>query len=328
MSLAYHRHARRGITLVELLVSISIIGMLMALLLPGVQASRETGRRTECLNRVRQIATAMLLHEAAQGRLPTGGWGGEWVADPNRGTGRDQPGGWVWCVLPYLERSDLARVGRDQPSAQKSASVATLQGTSLAIFNCPSRRVAQAYPISNPICRTPLGSAPVDMVARSDYAANSGSQNRCDLGFFAPRTLAQGDDPLFPWPDVSDHNGICYLRSEIRPAQIVDGTAYTYLVGEKCVQADQYETGADLGDDWSMYTGYQNDICRSAGFLPRSDELGATPSAFGSAHTAGWHVAMCDGSARLMRFDLHYAVHRKLGNRADQGVIDDPDLSE
>ena len=77
----------RGFTLVELLVVIAIIGILIALLLPAVQAAREAARRVQCANQIRQLATGSLLHLDSQGHLPCGGWKWTWVGDPDRGFG-------------------------------------------------------------------------------------------------------------------------------------------------------------------------------------------------------------------------------------------------
>ena len=84
-----------GFTLVELLVVIAIIGILIALLLPAVQAAREAARSLECRNHLRQLAVAALNHEQAHGHYPTGGWGFYWIGDPDRGFAEDQPGGWI-----------------------------------------------------------------------------------------------------------------------------------------------------------------------------------------------------------------------------------------
>ncbi|MFM8702528.1 MAG: type II secretion system protein, partial [Planctomycetia bacterium] len=92
---------RLGFSLVELLVVIAIISTLVGLLLPAVQAARESGRRTSCANNVRQLATACQQHLEAQGHFPTGGWGQEWGGDPDAGFGSKQPGGWHYSLLPY-----------------------------------------------------------------------------------------------------------------------------------------------------------------------------------------------------------------------------------
>src|SRR6188768_1267313 len=105
------RCTREGFTLVELLVVIAIIGILVALLLPAVQAAREAARRNQCTNNLKQISIGVQNHESALKMLPSSGIGYQWVGDPNFGSGRKQPGGWIYNVLPYIEEQAIHDMG-------------------------------------------------------------------------------------------------------------------------------------------------------------------------------------------------------------------------
>jgi hypothetical protein len=209
--------------------------------------------------------------------------------------------------------------------------MATLAGNSLTVFHCPSRRGVSPLPITFPLALHPRGCDPIHMAARCDYAANAGDQPRCEIpGYTGPATLGEGDDPAFPWPDISDHTGVIYLRSEIRPGHLRDGRTLTYLVGEKYVSPENYYTGGDHGDDWSVYTGYQDDICRTAWYAPmmdgEADRWMAAECRFGSPHPTGWNAMFCDGSVRTMSYYIDLDVHARLANRADGEIIDDAAL--
>ena len=184
----------RGFTLVELLVVIAIIGVLVALLLPAIQASREAARKTQCKNNLRQMGIAFLSHESAQGFLPTGGWGYKWVGDPTAGYGEDQPGGWAFNILAYMEQGRLCAIpARDSPTWKRPIHLAAaampahnlkLVTTPLPMFSCPSKRSQPLFPLDPnsadrrilaynlPDCTAASGC----LVVRGDYRVNSGNR--------------------------------------------------------------------------------------------------------------------------------------------------------
>src|SRR5665647_549730 len=103
--------SKNAFTLVELLVVITIIGILIALLLPAVQAAREAARKMQCSNNLKQLALGCLNHEQAQGFYPSGGWRWSLGGDPDCGFGRRQPGGFLYNLLPYIEQQSLHDMG-------------------------------------------------------------------------------------------------------------------------------------------------------------------------------------------------------------------------
>jgi prepilin-type N-terminal cleavage/methylation domain-containing protein/prepilin-type processing-associated H-X9-DG protein len=325
----------RGFTLVELLVVITIIGILIALLLPAVQAAREAARKMQCTNNLKQIALGWLNHESQQGYLPSGGWGPMWVGDPAYGFGKRQPGGWVYSILPFLEMESLYQL----PGTGASVTSSQRLKTPIAGFICPSRRNAIAYPV-DPIecsgCNMVNASWPSPpTVAKTDYAADMGESNTTFWWSESPFSYTEALNPSFPWHPTNTLHGVCFHQSQVTMAQITDGTSNTYLVGEKYINADHYVDGVDSGDDWSMYTGEQEDVMRLVGypdatqasgysyFPPKQDQSGGTfVNNFGSAHAGGLNMAFCDGSVQTISYSIDPEVHRRLGNREDGLTLD------
>ena len=319
-----------GFTLVELLVVITIIGILIALLLPAVQAAREAARRMQCSNNLKQIGLSCMMHEQAYGHLPTGGWGSLWVGDADRGVGKKQPGGWIYNILPYIEQQTVYLLPSDgnpnQITNPQRVGAATMSQTPLTVMNCPSRRPTTqlAYPLSS--AWRPKNANDTSTVTRADYAANAGDVYICVTD--GPWTLQDGDSPGF-WGTIdlqmSKTNGVIYTRSELKMAEITDGTSNTFLIGEKCLSPDYYLTGEDGADNSTMFQGFDPDINRWAATEPRQDQAGLVDSGryrFGSPHSDGCNFVLCDGSVRSISYAIDMTTYGCLSNRKDDKVLD------
>jgi len=333
------QNPKSAFTLVELLVVITIIGILIALLLPAVQSAREAARRVQCQNNLKQISLACLAHEEQLGFFPCGGWGYQWQGDPDRGFELRQPGGWIFNISPWLEQQALRDIGAGETDAQKMQSRILLQMTPLSMFNCPSRRRPILYPFvydgpAGTVIKRNMDAPNTKWSARGDYAINCGSQYYVEVPPAGqPTTLAQGDSPTFPWPNLSNptggtypyHTGISFQRSRIRVAQITDGLSNIFLAGERYLMPDNYNTGIDGADNSNMMTGYENDNHRCTAELPMQDTPGyyTTPiSYFGSAHAGGLHMSFCDGSVHWISYTISATVFKILGHRHDGTTID------
>ncbi len=301
-------------TLIELLVVIGIIGMLTGLTLSAVLKAREAANRTKCMNNLRQIGLATQNHESLYGRFPTGGWGWCWVGDPDRGSDRRQPGGWIFNILPFVEQGSLYRLGAGLPWESKLEASDQRLATPLPIFNCPSRRAAAPYTNSKNVlyCNARY---PLPLLARSDYAANTGDQPINQFGS-GPVSLAEGDNPKYRWHDSSRLTGIIFERSMIRRADVTNGSSNTYLAGEKYLNPEYYTTGEDFGDNETMYVGFENDVNRTTSSPPLHDQSGVNNSlVFGSAHPSGVNMLYCDGSVRVVGYSIDGSAQRRAGNR-------------
>lgn len=286
------RSTRLGFTLVELLVVIAIIGVLVSLLLPAVQAARESARRIQCSNHLKQLGLACLNVENTHGHFPSGGWGFFYTADPNRGYGKDQPGAWAYNILDFLEQSNIRSLGSGQTGNDLRDASIQLHQTPIPTFNCPSRRASSIY-LSRWLSLREQGwlssVSQSQGMAKSDYAASSGDSLEFDAGssggIIAPSSYAQAEDFSWPVTNVCQasgdrradrdlqycQSGIMFFRSETKIKSIEDGTTNTYLLGEKWMPLDGYEGTTDhratnftYGDNQSMYVGYDWDNHRVA----------------------------------------------------------------
>jgi prepilin-type processing-associated H-X9-DG protein len=283
-----------GATLVELLASMAIIGVLFALLLPAVQAAREAARRTHCVNNLKQIGLAFQTHHNALSFFPTAGT--DWGAPPTYvggapAVGSQQGAGWGFQILPHIEAEIVWQGGgADTDNERQRAAV----GAMLPVFFCPSRR------------------APMCVV----YADNYISQGADDL---VKHTLCD-----YAANNLDDDSGAIRANrfgQPLRLGNVTDGASKTLLVGEK--RLNLYFLGqVGRSDDNEGYTaGNDWDTMRNTNYEPLPDANEASGkrgfAGFGSSHDATFNVVFADGSVRIIDFGIEPTVFSLLGGRAD-----------
>jgi len=337
---------RVGFTLVELLVVIAIIGILVAILLPAVQAAREAARKKHCMNNVRQMAIAFLNHDSVHHFLPSGGWAHDWIGEPDVGYDEYQPGSWAYNILSYLEQDELRELGSGMSilDPAREPLLIRLVSTPVPVFNCPSRRPSGPFTYRHASLANNLRSCSMSAgcrVVRGDYRANTGNFARFGGGGPALYIPIDGVVDKNQWKALykkdmkkEDHNGICYGFSTIRLADITDGAAHTAMLGEKLLNPlyyvdegtpPDYENGEAADDDQCLYSGFDRDNNGLTGegyldaFPPHTDDptYFSTDYRFGSAHPDGFHMAFCDGSVRFLDYEINGRVFLKMGGRND-----------
>jgi prepilin-type processing-associated H-X9-DG protein len=305
---------------VELLVVIAIIGVLVALLLPAIQAAREAARRTSCGNNMRQIGIAMQNHHGALGMFPKG-----------RGT----PFPLVFSVhsylLPYMEEANLQDlIDYSSPpltfGSFSGAANATAAQTQVPFFLCPSDR----------------GYVPGLAFGPTNYVGNTGT------GTIAYGHLKTGGD------------GVFYDGSKIPLRKITDGSSHTAAFSESLLGDNQPSTGTvpqssqlhvlelSGGSDttptacaagvgtWSSVrsakwiNGHYGDTLYNHSYLPNAVEwdcgngfhnMGLTSAR--SAHTGGVQIMFCDGHLGFVQNEIDLAVWRASATRGAGDVVDD-----
>ncbi len=318
---------RFGITLVELLVVVAIIGLLVGILLPAVQRSREAARRAMCLNRLKQIGLALSSYQTSVGAYPFGVGGAGPVDYIARWSAHSQ-------MLPYLEMNALFNsinfsfVPWNQ-NALYSAPNRTALSIKIAIFLCPSDfdQIDERYDLAHNNYRGAAGTLPYNLI------------------FGSPGKLGR-------------NNGMFWYQSAIQPSSILDGSSTTACFSERCLGvsahpdplADFYIvdppisnclgagptktprwvgeeewSGERWGDGGMFYTRYQHidnpnkPSCNFAG----DDYTGLVLVNASSRHPGGVDVLFADGSARFIKDSISNTIWRGMGTIAGGETIDE-----
>jgi prepilin-type N-terminal cleavage/methylation domain-containing protein len=302
-----HLRARFAFTLVELLVVIAIIGILVALLLPAVQAAREAARRSQCANNLKQIGLAVHHFEDSHKTLPSSRLG-------------PQHASWFVQILPFMEQGNLF----SQWDVSKTYYLQTpgARTTQVAEFYCPSRR-APMLSTQFEISSTGLPDTQPYPGALGDYAGNGGQ--------FAGSIV---DDPLcrgaFCQANSQISNGqIVTSESRTRLRDIKDGTSHTFLAGEKHVPRDKFGQSGPSWGDGAIYNGdFPRNFNRIAG-NPKFD-LGQGPDdlsgpwhcKFGSYHAGICQFVYTDGHTTSLSNSTDLDTLNRLAVRDDGQKVD------
>ncbi|GAB5441012.1 MAG: DUF1559 domain-containing protein [Fuerstiella sp.] len=323
---------RKGFTLIELLVVIAIIGILISLLLPGVQQARAAARRMKCANNLKQLSLATHSFHDTNRAFPPARLilnVARTQNDTATRIGMDEPS-WLVRLLPYLEQAPLHQQWDEyKPYGTHPASA---RNAALSAFLCPEHHSAdgavaedRTIRILSP-CGCPAGVQFAPGGAVTDYVANHG-----DL---SPGAINQPTD--FYWggngtgviissrPDGDEHGIKRDWLDRVRMADVLDGTSNTILIGEPHVPRDQNLTSPYNGP--AYYGRYLTNIARIGGpgvpIAQNPDDPRAGNYSFGSRHVGIVQFALTDGSVRAVSTSISTRLLGRLTNRSDGGVVD------
>jgi prepilin-type processing-associated H-X9-DG protein/prepilin-type N-terminal cleavage/methylation domain-containing protein len=273
----------RAFTLVELLVVITIIGILIALLLPAVQAAREAARRMSCTNNLKQVGLALHLYHDSMQTFPPG--------DTSLGGAGAPYWSWSALILPYLEGGGISS-----------------QINYTASFNDPTNWQVIEYFVPTyqcPSCTLRLSGGISGKPGDKDYAETSYS-GICDH-----------TNDAWWGPVLSRSSGVLFVRSHVRTADIADGTSQTLMVGETIPYANPYPypSGTEVGHGWAA----GNRITTYYGINRNPDGVNLVPgeeeSPVQSKHPGGANFTFADGHVAFLSDNIQQGTLQALTTR-------------
>lgn len=296
------RRLRRGFTLIELLVVIAIIAILIALLLPAVQAARESARRTQCRNNLKQIGIALHGYHGTHNVFPMGY---HWPL----GTG------WTYHLLPYLDQDPLYKSFTVRTPTTMTTSIwqtgapEIALGKNLPAFRCPSSNSPEAVENVNNIDRR----VPCDYVACASGTRTTDSS-----------TSVNGIG-------VENIDGMFFRISSVRIGDIRDGTSKTIGVGETLYESSEidhwYIGSDDMGRNNTPNTGDASEFLGSLGVAMNLFDNGSSADAlelsFKSRHSSGVQFLFMDGAVRLLSINVNATIRQALGTRRGSEVVNE-----
>jgi prepilin-type N-terminal cleavage/methylation domain-containing protein len=298
-----HRHNSPAFTLVELLVVIAIIGILVALLLPAVQAAREAARRSTCVNNLKQLALAVHLYHDANQVFPISI--SPWAEGP-RPTRNTSGKGWIISVLPHLEESALFDAFVPGFEGVMTAGrgiahrdLAGLMQTQLDVLQCPSDESVR-------VLSDTQWQWERRFVAVTSYKGVIG-----DTRMGGGSSIHQGFEP--DCHNTIGCSGLFYRNDYQEPLafqKVTDGTSHTFMLGEDIPRHNWHSTAFYSNGDYSSCYAPLN-------FKPQPPipKDWWNVMSFRSEHPGGAHFATADASVHFVHDGIDYSLYRGLSTR-------------